>query len=425
MTIKKYLPIWGLTICTIAIAVTTLAIDDNSATLDSTPNCADGLKRIAPDPNAPVQAWSDNNSNSFYGCFTNPKKFLVKIYSVALIDNSGNEVSLLNDTNPAYLDIINNRFNPVRNFNGLSNGTTYNKVKMVIDANYQIEIDEQVASYGGSSTRIISDPNGVTSANGWSIPSGKNWITPVTNTGVTGDGRNQLASIFKRDNSAASGLVTFFHRGFLNGGSSMTLSNQGYSMYNDNLGGNGSTDAVRNDVVGDSEYGCYFTDLRNVRETFCGTSINNLQRRTSSTGQYPFQAEWSNVSSSVSNIKHSLDLDSNGNPLDYFVGGRMKVSNTIDYTDAPDANVARATITITLASPYTYDDTKGTLISWKWDTSKLFFIGFSRPHFIANSRDTVSLIGLGPYKMDLSITPVERAPANFNATENKQRRMRW
>jgi hypothetical protein len=390
-----------------AVFAAVMTIDSTPATLENAPNCSQGIKKLSPDP-----SFSSIFSNgTFYGCFTNPKKFKIKIYDIALVDGSGNETSIYSNANPDYVDIIGNKHNPVRDLTALASGT-YTKIKLVVDANYQILIDESIPSFNGTSSRVITKPSGKPS--GWVVQSGYNWITPFNNAGVTGNGNPNLKYVFPRDSSSTAEPMTFLHQAFLLGSTNMTLSNQGYNLYYTPPGSSGGG------IVGlDSTTNCNFIELAGTRTDFCTAAEKaTLSRVTTGTGQYPLQADWntSGSSTTISQITHSIDKDYNGNNLDYQVG----YDENNQWIYSPARNVGRSTITMTLTNPLVYDDTKGVVINWKWITKKLFFVGLYASDLDSGSSDTVNFVGIGPYSLNLKITSVERKSSGKTEVEAKQ-----
>lgn len=393
----KYISAGLVAVTTIALAAT-VSVDTVSDTLENAPNCATGIKKLANDSGIkqyfPSGVFTDGN---FYGCFANPKQFQVKIYKIALLDANGNESVLYEPGSPQYVDIINNRFNPVRDVSSnLTNGTTYTKVKLVVDSNYKFKLDEQIATYGGNTSRVISYDAGLT-------PYYSGWVTPLTNSGVTGDGSGNARQYFRRDASAPADLITFFHNGFLASSSNMTLSNVGYVMTITGFG----------NVQKNFSTGCYFGG--NPVQTFCTPAeIASLNRVTTGTGTYPLQADWTinSSQSSISAIKHEINLDRNGNALDYF--SMTDENNSTSRT--PSIAAGRATITLSLKTPFTYDSSKGTVMHWKWLTKNLLFLGMYAPYFDNSTRNSIDFFGLGPYTLDLSIKSVQRKSSGLTDT---------
>ena len=393
----KYISASLITVTTIAIAAT-VTVDTVSDTLENAPNCAVGVKKLANDSG--IKQYYSNGvfaDGNFYGCFTNPKQFQVKIYKIALLDANDNESILYEPGTPQYVDIINNRFNPVRDATAnLTDGTTYTKVKLIVDSNYKFKLDEEIATYGGNTSRVISYDAGLT------IPY-SGWVTPLTNSGVTGDGSGNARQYIKRDASAPADLITFFHNGFLASSSNMALSNVGYVMTITGFG----------NVQKDFSRDCYFGG--NPSQDFCTpTQIASLNRVTTGTGTYPLQADWTinSAKSSISNIKHEINLDRSGNALDYFA--MTDENNSTSRT--PSIAAGRATITLTLKTPFTYDSSKGTVMHWKWLTKNLLFVGMYAPYFDNGTRNSIDFFGLGPYSLDLAIKSVPRKASGLTDT---------
>ena len=390
-----------------AVFAAVMTIDSTPATLENAPNCSQGIKKLSPDP-----SFSSIFSNgTFYGCFTNPKKFKIKIYDIALVDSSGNETSIYSNANPDYVDIIGNKHNPVRDLTALASGT-YTKIKLVVDANYQILIDESIPSFNGTSSRVITKPSGKPS--GWVVQNGYNWITPFNNAGVTGNGNPNLKYVFPRDSSSTAEPMTFLHQAFLLGSTNMSLSNQGYNLYYTPPGSSGGTN-----VGLDTRTNCYFHELGGSRMDFCTASeIATLSRVTTGTGQYPLQADWdtSGSSTTISHITHAINKDYNGNELGNFVG----YDENNQWIYSPERNVGRSTITMTLTDPLVYDDTKGVVLNWKWITKKLFFVGLYASDLDSGTSDTVNFVGIGPYSLNLKVSSVERKSSGKNEVEAKQ-----
>ena len=388
-----------LAFTTLAIAAT-VTIDSTPDTLDKTPNCSLGLKKMNND--SEIKRYYSNGvftDGNFYGCFANPKQFQVKIYSISLVDANGNETSLYNPTTPTYVDIINNRFNPVKDISSLTDGTTYTKVKMVVDSNYKIMIDEQVPRGGATTSRVIthgdtSNPSSV----GASAPAHSSWVTPLTNQGVTGNGSGNVRAFFARDASTTATLITFLHNGFMMGGQGISLSNVGFKVYR------GSVEQYKDFV-----HNCYF-DWNDTNKT-CNPS-SSLTTDSSQPSFYPMTADWdlSSSTGTITHITHAINQDASGNPLDFFGGPDQNVQ----WEQQANVKAGRATITMTLKTPFTYDASKGAIMRWKWLTNKLFFMGIWTNDL--GAQDTVSFIGLGPYGFDLSINAVTKKTSGFSDT---------
>jgi hypothetical protein len=158
--LKTPLGVISALFATALFAATVVTIDNSSGSLDEAPNCRNGMKLLT-FSNLPGRSSGAFSSNSFYGCFANPTKFEVKIYSISLVDLSDNETVIYQTTNPSYVDIINNQFNPVRDLASLTPGT-YKSIKLTLDYDYKITLDEQVASdSSGNVSRVITYPAGI------------------------------------------------------------------------------------------------------------------------------------------------------------------------------------------------------------------------------------------------------------------------
>lgn len=380
---KSPLGVLSALFATALFAATVVTIDNSSGPLEDAPNCSSGMKLLT-FSNLPGRSSGAFSSNSFYGCFANPTKFEVKIYSISLVDLSDNETVIYQTTNPSYVDIISNQFNPVRDLASLTPGT-YKSIKLTLDYDYKITLDEQVASdSSGNVSRVITYPAG-------------NSNNPVNNASVTGDGSGTLRQVFKRDANATAEAVTLRHISFLTGGTSMTLSNVGWQYYYTGGGGYGGGTVGR-----DTTTGCY--QIPGVR-TFCTASeIATLVRQDGN--EYPYEATWntSSSSSTITSINHALNLDVNGNVLDHWYG----FLDNYDWSVTPSSKVKRSTITMALKNNFVYDGTSGVVFDWRWITAKLLFLGIHKPNFDNGTRNTIDIIALGPYSMDLNITSVPK-----------------
>ena len=363
-----------------AIFAASVFVDTTPGPLEDAPNCSNGLKLLS-FSNLPGRSSGAFDSNAFYGCFANPAKFQIKIYSISLVDAANNETVIYKNANPEYVDIINNQFNPVRDLTSLPLGT-YKQVKLTIDTDYKLTVDENIASdTSGNVSRVISYPAG-------------NSYASVSNTGITGDGSATLRNIFRRDASGTAEPVTLRHIAFVTGGTNMTLSNVGWQYYYSGGGFGGGT------VGKDSRTGCY--QIPGVK-TFCTDSeIATLTRKDGN--EYPLEATWDTTGSSqtIRRINHALNLDGNGGLLDYWYGYFDNYSPWV----TPSEQVKRSTITMDLQNNFVYDGTSGVIFDWRWITSKLLFLGIHAPSFNNGTRATIDIIGLGPFSMDLSISSV-------------------
>lgn len=392
----KYISLGLFAVAGLAFAAATMTVDTTTSTLENAPNCSKGIRKISDDSSI-LQYYPTGilGSNNFYGCYANPKEFHIKIYGISLLDANDVETVLYAPTSPEYVNIISKRFNPVKDVSNLTDGTTYTKVKLVVDAYYKVKIDELIASdTSGGSSRVISYDDGGSPPNGKPVPY-PNMLTALGVEGVTGNGSANAPAFFRRDASTPASLTTFMHNGFLVGSSNMSLSQVGYGYK-----------YLGNPVVKDYSNNCY-VNLTGAVVNFC-SDAQKASLTPSTGGFYPMQADWdlSSSNKTISHVTHSINLDANGAPIDFFSGSDENYS----WARTPKNQARRATITLTLKNPYTYDSSKGTVINWKWLTKNLFWLGMHRNSFETqtDATNTIRLLGIGPYGLDLSITAVPR-----------------
>ena len=159
---KKLIKILLASLATIGTAWAAVVITLSVVGLDSIPRCSDGISLVR----------VSIMSTDWPACYASPTKFEVKIYSISLVNDQGQEESLYSNANPSYVDIVGNNFNPIRDLTTLPVGD-YTKVKMVVGSTYRITVDEQVPNMDGSTSRIISYETGRPS----------NWS--ISNTGIS------------------------------------------------------------------------------------------------------------------------------------------------------------------------------------------------------------------------------------------------
>lgn len=401
----KYISLGLIAIAGISLAASSMNIDTTVGTLENAPKCSNGIKKIT-DDSAILQYFSGGilRNGDFYGCFASPKEFHIKIYKISLMDDNGGEAVLFAPNTPEYVNILSKRFNPVRDVSNLSDGATYTKVKIIVDAHYKVKIDEMIASNtAGDSTRVISYDDGGSPPNGRTLPY-LNALTALSVESITQNGSGNAPYFFRRDASTPASLTTFLHNGFLVGGSNMTLSQFGYGYT-----------YLGNSVAKDYNNNCY-VNLTGSTINFCTDAEKSQLTRTEYPPLYPMQADWdlSTTNKSISHVTHAINLDANGNPLDFFTGSDENYS----YARTPKNLARRSTITLTLKNPYTYDASKGTVINWKWLTKNLFFLGMYRSDFDSGAgvSNSIRLLGIGPYGIDLSISSVPKKSSGLSDT---------
>jgi hypothetical protein len=70
-----------------------------------------------------------------------------------------------------------------------------------------------------------------------------------------------------------------------------------------------------------------------------------------------------------------------------------------------------------LKNNFVYDGTSGVVFDWRWITEKLLFLGTHKPNFDNGTRNTIDIIALGPYSMDLDITSVPKTNSGKSELE--------
>jgi hypothetical protein len=342
---KKLLAIFSGSLAIVSAAWAAVVITLSVVGLDSIPKCSDGVSLVR--VNIMNTDWP--------ACFASPTKFEVKIYSISLVNDQGQEEPLYSNANPSYVDIVGNNFNPIRDLTTLPVGD-YTKVKMVVGSTYRITVDEQVPNMDGSTSRIISYETGRPS----------NW--KISNTGISMGGNPNLALVFPRNTNDSAEPLEFQHNAYIFSGQDMTLSEKLFYTSDSN---------DRNSSI--SQYGAYF-----------------------------FKSVWRLTNSTISSITHHLNLNTAGNSLDLWGS-----SNPYD-----NVGRATITMDLASNFVYTGNDGIIINWTWDLSKMFMFGMSSGSGTFGgAATTNRINLIALGPYSFDLSFTAVPKESSGLNEVE--------
>lgn len=325
-------------------------------TLDTTPTtsfneipkCSEGMKYL-----------TDNVflNDTYSMCYAEPSSLEIKVYKISFISSDNSSIPIYVNDNAEYVNMIGNKFIPVRDYSNLSEGE-YSKIEIQIGAKYKVLIDQEIMKIDGSSSRLISSSCNHTSCQNWEI----------NNTNITSGGHPNLKYIFRRSEDDFAEKIEFKHNSYIFTGDTLSgINNKYYSGHNS-----------CSFISGTSNYG----------------------------GSYYEAVEWNNVSSSVSKITQSQTLDRSGQEIEqciYDAGGNQWYH--------PEDDLERSKITIHLSSNFEYKKDKGYIFNWNWDVKKFFILGIHP----SDTNSEIGIIAIGPYSFDLGISEVERS--NFEGDE--------